>query len=155
MRLEATAFDNPVIVTTELSVAAKFASVTIVAVTVFDCPARGLLWPIFFVVKDAAQTAEQEKHNISTKIPTSKIKERLIFGRFDWSVDQENDRSRSAKHTIVNKLRELHVPKASQLVSSRRQGRKRRALALRLLVAGSLGGLTGVWKGWWCFVRHN
>ena len=118
MGLEATAFDNPVIVTTELSVAAKFASVTIV-----------------------------------TKIPTTKIKERLIFGRLDWSVDEKNDRSRIAKHTIVKKLRELHVLKASPLVSSRRQGRKRCALAL--LVAGSWRGLTGLWKCWWCSVRRN
>ena len=51
MGVEATAFESPVIVTTELSVADKFASVTIVTVIVFDCPARGLLWLIFFVVK--------------------------------------------------------------------------------------------------------
>jgi len=153
MGLEATAFDNPVIVTTELSVAAKFASVTIVTVIVFDCPARGLLWPIFFVVKDAAQTVEQERHKTCTKIPTTKIKERLIFGRLDWSVDEKNDRSRIAKHTIVKKLCELHVLKASPLVSSRRQGRKRCALAL--LVAGSWRGLTGLWKCWWCSVRRN
>ncbi len=64
MGLEAIAFDSPVIVTTELFVAAKSVSVTIVTVIVFDCPARGLLWPIFFVVKDAV---EQQKHNISAK----------------------------------------------------------------------------------------
>jgi hypothetical protein len=36
MGLEETAFDSPVIVTTELSVAAKSASVTIITVIVFD-----------------------------------------------------------------------------------------------------------------------
>ena len=51
MGLEATAFDSPVIVTTELSFAAKFVSVTMVTVIVFDCPARGLLWPICFMGK--------------------------------------------------------------------------------------------------------
>jgi len=64
MGLEAIAFESPVIVTTELFVADKSASVTIVTVIVFDCPARGLLWPIFFVVKDAV---EQQMHNMSTK----------------------------------------------------------------------------------------
>ena len=68
MGLEATAFDSPVIVTTEPSVAAKFASVTIVTVIVLDCPARGLLWPIFFVVKDAARTVEHQKLDINSRI---------------------------------------------------------------------------------------
>ena len=66
--LEATAFDSPVIVTTELSAAVKFASVTIVTVIVFDRPARGLLWLIFFVVKDAARTVEHQKPDTSSRI---------------------------------------------------------------------------------------
>ena len=68
MGLEATAFDSPVIVNTEPSVAAKFASVTIVTVMMLDCPARGLLWPIFFVVKDAARTVEHQKLDINSRI---------------------------------------------------------------------------------------
>jgi hypothetical protein len=130
MGLEATAFESPVIVITERSVAAKFAFVTIVTVIVFDCPARGLLWPTSFEVKNAAQIVEQEKHKVSTKILTSKIKERLIFGRLEWSVDQKNDRSRNANHTIINEFRELNGPTASPFVSSIRQVCQRHALAL-------------------------
>ena len=40
------AFVSPDIVTTELSVAAKYQFVWIVTVMVFDSPASGLLWPI-------------------------------------------------------------------------------------------------------------
>ena len=68
MELEATAFVSPVIVTTELSSCAKSASVIIVTVIVFDCPARGLLWPMFFVVKDAARTVELQKLDINSRI---------------------------------------------------------------------------------------
>ena len=70
MGLEAIALDSPVIVTTELFVAAKSASVTIVTVIVFDCPAKGLLWLIFFVVKDAARTGEHQKLDINSMIIT-------------------------------------------------------------------------------------
>ena len=69
MGLEATAFDSPVIVTTELSLAAKSASVTIVTVIVFACPARGLLWPILDVVKVAARTPlKHQKVDINNRI---------------------------------------------------------------------------------------
>jgi hypothetical protein len=65
--LEATAFESPVIVTTEPFVATKSASVTIVTVILFDCPARGLLWPILFVVKDAARTVKHQKLDINSR----------------------------------------------------------------------------------------
>ena len=68
MELEAPACDSPVIVTTELFVADKSASDTIVTVIVFDCPAKGLLWLIFFVVKDAARTVEHKKLDINSMI---------------------------------------------------------------------------------------
>ena len=94
MWLEATAFDNPVIVTAELSVTAKFASVTIVTVIVFDCPVRELLWPIFFVVKDAVKTVEQEKHKTSTKIPTSKNQRAFALWPPRLEFRPKNDRRR-------------------------------------------------------------
>jgi hypothetical protein len=76
MGVEATAFESPVIVTTDISVAVKFVSVAIVTVIVFNCPARGLLWPIFFVVKDggccescrvSARTVEHHKPDINIR----------------------------------------------------------------------------------------
>ena len=68
MGLEATAFDSPVIVTTDLSVTAKSVSVSIVTVIVFDCPAKGLLWPILDVVKVAARTLKHQKLDINSRI---------------------------------------------------------------------------------------
>jgi len=119
MELEATAPVRPVIVTTELpGVCSKFASVTIVTVIVFGCPARGLLWPIFFVVKLAASTFEQQQHNIRTKNTTCTRKELFIFGRLDWNADRKKDTNRIANDTIVNEFRELGVPKACPTVTS-------------------------------------
>ena len=75
MGVEATAFESPVMVTTEIFVA-KFASIAIVTVIVFDCPARGLLWPIFFVVNGevwcescevSARTVEHQKPDINSR----------------------------------------------------------------------------------------
>ena len=140
MGLEATAFVSPVIVTTEQpGVCSKFESVTIVTVIVFSCPARGLLWPMFFVVQLAAWTFEQQQQNKKT---TCQRKELFIFGRLDWNADRKKDTSRIANDTIVNEFRELNVPKACPTVSSIGQGRKTRALAL--LEAGSWGGQMGV-----------
>ena len=142
MELKATpVFVSPVIVTTEPFVCAKFASVTIVTVIVFSCPARGLLWPIFFVVKLAAWTFEQQQHNIRTKNTTCTRKELLIVGRLDWNADRKKDTNRIANDTIVNEFRELNVPKGCPTVSSIGQGRKTRAIAL--LEAGSWGGQMG------------
>ncbi len=76
MGVEATAFESPVMVTTEIFVAAKFASIAIVTVIVFDCPARGLLWLIFFVVNGegwcrscevSARTVEHQQPDINSR----------------------------------------------------------------------------------------
>ena len=111
MGLEATAFVSPVIVTTALpGFCVKFASDTIVTVIVFSCPARGLLWPMFFVVKLAAWTFEQQQHNIRTKNATCKRKVHLIFGRLDWNVDREKNTNRMVNDTIVIEILELLWP---------------------------------------------
>jgi hypothetical protein len=114
MGLTATAFVSPVIVTTAASelpgFCVKFASETIVTVIVFSCPARGLLWPMFFVVKLAEWTFEQQQHNIRTKNTTCKRKEHLIFGRLDWNVDRKKDTNRIVNDTIVNEFCELLWP---------------------------------------------
>ena len=68
--LEETAFDSPVIVTTETFVVTKSASVSIVTVIVLDCPVNGLLWLILFVVKDAAPTVKHQKLDINRRIIT-------------------------------------------------------------------------------------
>ena len=109
---------SPVIVTTEVPVCVKFSSGTIVTLIVFSCPARGLLWTIFFVVKVAAWTFEQQQQNIRTKKMTCQRKARLIFGCLDWNVDRRKDTNRMVNDTIVNEFCELSVPKDCPIVSS-------------------------------------
>ena len=62
--LDATAFVSPVIVTEDVSAAARFESASRVTVIVLVPPAIGLLWPIFRVVKLAALTTESPMLNI-------------------------------------------------------------------------------------------
>jgi hypothetical protein len=77
---------------------------TMETVIVFGCPARGVLWPMFFVenVTAAAWTFEKQQQNIRTKNTAFQRKERLIIRRLDWNVDWRKDTNRMVNDTIVN-----------------------------------------------------
>jgi len=152
MGLEATAFDSPVIVTAEPSAAAKFASATIVTVIVLDCPARGLLWPIFFVVKDAALTVEHQKLDINSRIIIWKAMELLLLCRFDWDVNREIARSRN-NISFVNKF---NVVAASlDLPTLDLEEKEGENCAKALLLAGLGEGPADWWQHPWYSVKCN
>jgi len=99
MGLDATAFDSSVMVTTELSEASKFASVTRVMEITFAPRATGILGPIMFVLKLAAVAIEQQKPNSNRRVMTIMVNRRLLtMGRLKWHGNRKSDNSSKINH---------------------------------------------------------
>ncbi len=107
MGLDATVFDSTVMVTTEISEASKFASVTGVMEITFAPWATGILWPILFVIKLAAVAIEQQKLNRKRKVMTItvKMKRRLLtIGRLKWHGNRNSDKCSKINHIFSQNI---------------------------------------------------
>ena len=107
MGLDATVFDSTVMVTTEISEASKFASVTGVMEITFAPRATGILWPIIFFIKLAAVAIEQQKLNSNNRVMTImvKMKRRLLtIGRLKLHGNRNSDKCSKINHIFFQNI---------------------------------------------------
>ena len=108
MGLDATVFDGTVMVTTEISEASKFASVTgVMEITFAPRGATGILWPIIFVIKLAAVVIEQQKLNSNSRVMTImvKMKRRLLtIGRLKLHGNRNSDKCSKINHIFFQNI---------------------------------------------------